>query len=160
MTTDSQRFSCRFRLENLEDTAALGARIARALVKGDAVALHGDLGAGKTALARTILLALGAQGPLPSASFTLVQGYETPRLLVHHYDLYRIEDESELDELGLDDALGQGAALIEWPERAGRRLPDEALNLSLTIVNGDVREAVLEGPLRWGSLFLDSAKDC
>ncbi len=153
MTTDSPRFIARLHLESLDDTAALGARIAAALVRGDVVALRGDLGAGKTALVRTILQALGISGPIPSPTFTLVQSYETPRLLVHHFDLYRIEDESELDELGFDDSLSEGAALIEWPDRAGSRLPDEALHLTLTLLSGEARLATLEGPVRWATII-------
>jgi len=103
-------------------TAALGARIATALRPGDVVALAGDLGAGKTALARAILRGLGVAGHVPSPTFTLVQSYETPGLTVHHFDLYRIEDKSELRELGLEEAKEDGAVLIEWPDR--RRASD------------------------------------
>jgi tRNA threonylcarbamoyladenosine biosynthesis protein TsaE len=151
--TESQQFTTSLRLENLDDTAALGARIAGALAPGDVVALHGDLGAGKTALARTILQALGVTGPMPSPTFTLVQSYETTRLLIHHYDLYRIEDESELEELGFEDSLNDGAALIEWPECAGAQLPSDALQLSLTIVEDEARLAEITGPERWAAVF-------
>ncbi len=84
---------------------------------------------------------------MPSPTFTLVQAYETPRLRVSHYDLYRLKRESELEELGLDEALDQGAALIEWPERAERRLPADAL---IAALDADTeRRVVLEGPARW-----------
>jgi len=159
MTTDSQRFTASLRLESLEETARLGARIAGGLAQGDVVALRGDLGAGKTALARTILQALGVTGSMPSPTFTLVQSYETPRLLVHHYDLYRIEDVRELEELGFEDSLSDGAALIEWPERAGAALPDDALHLTLTIAEGDVRQVAIAGPHRWAAVFHELAKD-
>jgi len=101
-----------------------GARIAAALAPGDVVALSGELGAGKTALARAILRSLGVGGHVPSPTFTLVQAYETPGLTLHHFDFYRIERASELSELGLDDALEGGAVLIEWPERGMARLSD------------------------------------
>ena len=153
MTTDSQRFAVTLRLENLDDTTRLGAQIAAALAVGDVVALTGDLGAGKTALCRTILIALGVTGPIPSPTFTLVQSYETPRLVVRHFDLYRIEDESELDELGFDDSLAEGAALIEWPERAGARLPDDALQFHLRLLEGEARAAEISGPARWQVVF-------
>jgi len=159
MNTESPRLSATLRLNGLEETARLGRRIAAALAPGDAVALRGDLGAGKTALARAILQSLGVTGPIASPTFTLVQTYETPRLFIRHYDLYRIEHESELEELGLDEALSEGAALIEWPERAGVRLPDDALNLSLTIIDAQSRLAALDGPARWASAFRDEPKD-
>lgn len=131
------------------DTDALGARIAASLRPGDAVALEGDLGAGKTTLARAILAALDLRETVPSPTFTLVQRYETQRLPVAHFDLYRIERESEMEELGLDEALSEGAALIEWPERAGARLPTDALHVQLAITGETSRRATLSGPERW-----------
>lgn len=137
-------------LPDLAATARLGAAIAGRLAVGDAVLLKGDLGSGKTTLARAILAALGVAENVPSPTFTLVQAYETPRLLVSHYDLYRLKRESELEELGLDEALDQGAALIEWPERAEGRLPADALTAALDADHE--RRAVLEGPARWKNL--------
>lgn len=151
MTTESQRFTASFPLRTLDETAALGRAIAAGLQPGDLVALQGDLGAGKTALARTILTALGITGPMPSPTFTLVQTYEAPRLIVRHYDLYRLEDPRELAELGLDEALEEGAALVEWPERAGDMLPDDTLFISLTITDAEHRLAEISGPARWAS---------
>ncbi|HEY8696968.1 MAG TPA: tRNA (adenosine(37)-N6)-threonylcarbamoyltransferase complex ATPase subunit type 1 TsaE [Rhizomicrobium sp.] len=134
-------------------TVALGARIAAGLAPGDAVALAGDLGAGKTTLARAILEALGVAETVPSPTFTLVQHYETPRLAVDHFDLYRIEQESELEQLGLDDALASGAALIEWPERAGAHLSPDALRIELEIAGEKSRRARISGPSRWAAAF-------
>ena len=114
-------------------TVALGARIARGLHAGDAVLLSGELGAGKTALARGILRARGVTEHVPSPTFTLVQSYETPGLTVRHFDLYRVENARELDELGLDEALDEGAILVEWPERAPARWPADALHIGLAI---------------------------
>ena len=134
-------------LPDLAATAALGAAIAARLAPGDAVLLRGDLGSGKTTLARAILAALGVTENVPSPTFTLVQAYDTPRLTVSHYDLYRLKRESELEELGLDEALDQGAALIEWPERAEGRLPADALTIHLQ-TDGE-RRAALDGSPRW-----------
>lgn len=116
-----------------------------ALRAGDAIALKGDLGAGKSTLARALIRALADDSGLevPSPTFTLVQSYET-RVPVHHFDLYRLAAPDELDELGLDDALSQGAALIEWPERAADRLPETALWLDLA-EQGEGRMARLSG---------------
>jgi len=154
MSTDSP-FPLRIELDGLGATMALGARIAAGLGRGDSVALTGDLGAGKTTLARAVLTALGVRETMPSPTFTLVQSYLTPRLQVRHYDLYRIEQEAELDELGLDEALEDGAVLIEWPERAGSRLPEDALTIRLTILDAASRRAEISGPPRWASLFQD-----
>lgn len=130
-------------------TDALGARIAKALRPGDAVLLSGPLGAGKTALARAILRALGISGHVPSPTFTLVQHYETPNLILRHFDLYRIENEADLLELGLEDALDDGAILVEWPERAQDYLPETALNIVLTPTGENSRVAHLSGNRRW-----------
>jgi len=148
MSKDSQRFERALPLPGLEATQALGARIAASLKVGDAVTLQGDLGAGKTTLARAILHALGVTEEVPSPTFTLVQYYETPKLNVRHYDLYRIERPAEVEELGLDEALDDGAALIEWPERALAWLPADRLHVSLSLENG-MRRALVSGPSRW-----------
>ena len=151
MRKDSQAFERQIELPDAAATTALGARIAAGLAPGDAVALEGDLGAGKTALARAILRALGVTEEVPSPTFTLVQQYDTERLSVRHYDLYRIANAAETGELGLDEALDDGAALIEWPERAGDRLPADALHVALTISGPVSRKAHLRGPAKWGA---------
>lgn len=107
---------------NLADddaTAALGARISRALRPGDVLLLEGDLGAGKTALARVIIRALMADPALdvPSPTFALVQPYEGNGHVVLHADLYRLASERDIDELGLFDRA-EAILLVEWPERA------------------------------------------
>jgi len=131
-------------------TAALGARIARGLMPGDAVLLKGELGAGKTTLARAILRALGVEGHVPSPTFTLVQAYQTPDVALFHYDLYRIESPREVVELGMDDALEDGVALVEWPERGfPARLARDALTVTLIQTNAAAREAQIAGPARW-----------
>jgi N-acetylmuramate 1-kinase len=122
-------------------TALFGEDIAAALRPGDVVALKGDLGAGKTTLARALVRALAGDPNLdvPSPTFTLVQAYEA-RLPVVHFDLYRIGSPAELDELGFTDAAADGVALVEWPEKAGDRLPADAIVVELTEL-GDGRLA-------------------
>lgn len=120
-------------LADAQATQQLGAALARWLAPGDVVALSGPLGAGKTTFARGVLVGLGLDGEAPSPSFSLVIAYDPPdvRLPLWHVDLYRIEESEELEELGLADARHDAALLIEWPERMGGGLWDDALRLSL-----------------------------
>jgi tRNA threonylcarbamoyl adenosine modification protein YjeE len=136
-------------LPDLDAVARLGAAIARHLAIGDAVLLRGDLGAGKTTLARAILLALGHEGETPSPTFTLLQSYDL-KVAVAHLDLYRLKRPEEIEELGLDDALASGAALIEWPEQAEDYLPADALNVALSAAPHRAR---LSGGGRWPGLI-------
>lgn len=131
-------------------TKAFGARLAAALRPGDVVGLSGPLGIGKTSLARAVLSALGHQGEVPSPSFAIVQPYETLDPPVWHVDLYRIEDVSELDELGLD-AAAEGVLLIEWPEKAGERAWPAMLRLSLDFADGGARRLTADVPPSWQS---------
>ena len=131
-------------------TEAFGARLAPLLRRGDIVALHGDLGAGKTTLARGILAGLGHEGEVPSPTFAIVQPYEDLSLPVWHVDLYRIEDPAELAGLALEEALEDGALLIEWPERLGASLWPEALRLVLTREGEGARALTAEVPAAWG----------
>jgi tRNA threonylcarbamoyladenosine biosynthesis protein TsaE len=156
MRMENKGFVGDFPLAGLPGTQALGARIAGGLRAGDAVALEGDLGAGKTTLARAILESLGVTEDVPSPTFTLVQQYETPKLAVRHYDFYRIEEPSELNELGLDEALDEGAVLIEWPEKAPNAIPPGALHIKLTITSDRSRNAHIEGPSRWSDVLKEA----
>jgi len=152
MADISETFRQARALPDLDATARLGEAIARGLRAGDTVALWGDLGAGKTTLARAILRALGVTEDVPSPTFTIVQSYDTSRLVVSHYDLYRLKNAREMRELGFDDALLDGAALVEWPERAPEALPPDALHVRLDMRDG-VRNARLTGPARWESVL-------
>ena len=120
------------RLDDPAATRALGARLAGLLRPGDVIALRGPLGAGKSELARGLIRTrAGAEIEVPSPSFTLVQDYVLPGLTIRHIDLYRIGDPAELSEIGLDAPQGDEAWLIEWPERAGKLLPDDRLDIAL-----------------------------
>lgn len=110
-------------------TARLAAAIAGIAQHGDVIALHGDLGTGKTVFARGFLRALGVKEDVPSPTFTLVQTYETSRGTVAHFDLYRIETEEDVYELGVEDAFSDAICLIEWPDRLGGLLPDARLDV-------------------------------
>ena len=124
-------------LADEEATAAVGAELAARAHQGDVITLSGPLGVGKTALARGFIAAKGHVGEVPSPSFAIVQPYEELEPPVWHVDLYRIEEPSEIDELGLDSAA-DAVLLVEWPERAGEGVWPEALRLSLEFgQNGD-----------------------
>lgn len=150
------------RLDDLAAMRRLGARLARLLAPGDTVLLRGDLGAGKTELARATIQARMGEGiEVPSPTFTLVQTYETPSLAIAHADLYRIERMTELAELGLDEALEHGAILVEWPERAEGQWPASRLEIVLTIDGaGPARVAQISGEGDWANRVgaLDEAK--
>ncbi|MBV2142064.1 tRNA (adenosine(37)-N6)-threonylcarbamoyltransferase complex ATPase subunit type 1 TsaE [Falsochrobactrum sp. TDYN1] len=127
-------------------TQRFGEDFSLALQKGDFVSLSGDLGAGKSSLARAIIRTIADDDGLevPSPTFTLVQSYEALRLPIAHADLYRISHGEELDELGLADFLEEGAVLAEWPERAEGFLPEAAFAVTLTH-EGAGRRIVVEG---------------
>ena len=138
-----------FRLDHEADTARLGAAIARELKAHEAVCLSGPLGAGKSTLARALIQALaGAGTEAPSPTFTLVQTYDAPAFPLAHFDLYRLERPEEALELGLDEALDEGAAVIEWPEKLGHHLPPNRLDVELHI-DGEARRARLTPHGAW-----------
>jgi tRNA threonylcarbamoyl adenosine modification protein YjeE len=121
------------------ETRRLANDIAVILKPGDTVCLSGDLGAGKSAFSRAVIRSLAGDPELevPSPTFTLVQTYGLDRFDLSHFDLYRLEEPEELEELGLDDLLVAGAALIEWPEKAGDLLPRSALWIRIGELPGD-----------------------
>lgn len=136
-------------LSNEAETSRLGVAISAQLRSGDAVCLTGPLGAGKSTLARALVRALTRPDEdVPSPTFTLVQFYEGPGLKVAHFDLYRLSDPDEAYEIGLDEALEDGAAIIEWPERLEGRLPSDRLDVEITI-DGDMRRARLTPHGAW-----------
>ncbi len=111
-------------LHSEADTVALGARLALQLNPGQVVYLHGDLGAGKTTLVRAILHALGHVGKVKSPTYTLVETYAVPLAQVHHFDLYRFQDDEEWEAAGFrDDFNAHSLCLVEWPEKAAALLP-------------------------------------
>ena len=118
-------------------TEALGAELANTLKPGDLVVLEGDLGAGKTALARAIIRRLAGDPALdvPSPTFALVQPYDTAKGLILHADLYRLGDPREVDELGLLDNA-DAIVLVEWAERSPEILAAATVTVSLEIPPG------------------------
>jgi tRNA threonylcarbamoyladenosine biosynthesis protein TsaE len=129
-------------------TARIGAALASVIRRCDVITLSGPLGVGKTALARGLIEALGHRGEVPSPSFSIVQPYEDLDPAVFHVDLYRIEDPSEIDELGLD-ASADAVLIVEWPERAGGNAWPQALGLSLELGGNGDRILTAHVPKSW-----------
>ncbi len=133
----------------LDAMQTFGERIAAKLRAGDVVALSGGLGTGKTTLARAILRALGHEGEVPSPTFTIVETYDETAVPVVHADFYRLEDPSEIEQIGLDDYRDGAALLAEWPDHAGgfSREPG-CLSIALEIA-GKGRRAIVEPGEAW-----------
>lgn len=136
-------------------TQRLGAAVAAALKAGEAVCLSGPLGAGKSTLARALIRALTTPDEdVPSPTFTLVQFYEGARLNIAHFDLYRLTSPDEAYEIGLDEALDDGAVVIEWPERLEGRFPPDRLDIEIAI-DGEARHAKLVAHGAWEGRVLE-----
>ena len=133
-----------------EETAAFAARLAARLGPGDTVLLSGEIGAGKSALARALIRArLGDPvAEVPSPTFTLVQTYRAPDVEIWHADLYRLGDADEVRELGLEAAFDTAICLVEWPDRLNGLTPPEALLIRMA-AGPDAHEVRLSGPSSW-----------
>lgn len=137
---------------DLPDLAAMehfGERIAANLRSGDVVALAGELGAGKTTLARAVLAALGHRGEVPSPTFTIVETYDTLDPPVIHADFYRLDHPREAEEIGLEDYRDGAALLAEWPECAGGFAQEPGCLSILLEKVGEGRRAIVEGGTAW-----------
>lgn len=129
-----------FVLNNVEEMRAWAQDFAGKLTAPCVVALHGDLGMGKSEIARSVIKTLrGADTVVPSPTFTIVQSYDG----ISHFDLYRIEDADELVEVGLEHAMQNDITLIEWPEIADAMLPADTIHVFIT-QHGDGRRVVIK----------------
>jgi tRNA threonylcarbamoyladenosine biosynthesis protein TsaE len=144
-----------FRLTGEAHAGRLGAALGKVLERGEAVCLTGPLGAGKSVVARGLIRALcPAEADVPSPTFTLVQTYDGPRFAIAHIDLYRLARADEAFELGLDDALKSGAAVIEWAERLGHHLPANRIDVDIAL-DGEARRARLTPHGAWEGRPID-----
>ena len=143
-------------LSSMKDTIQFGQLLAENVVAGDTVLLSGDIGAGKTALARSCIQArlseIGAMEDVPSPTYTLVQVYDLTTTQIWHADLYRLNSIDELYELGLDQAFEESICLIEWPNLLGSLRPEGALALQMDAIDDDRRRVLLEwSDCKWDS---------
>jgi len=139
------------------ETRAIGEALAAQLRPGDVLVLQGNLGAGKSELARGIARGLGVKGHVPSPSFTILQVYEDGRLPLYHFDWYRIGSPEELYELALDEYLyGEGVSVVEWPDMAREAVPETHLRINISITGETDRQISVE-PVG-GFHALDSTK--
>lgn len=159
-----EKNSVTIRLRDQAATARLARALSKELKAGDIVALHGDLGVGKTTFARALIFALTGDEEVPSPTFSLVQIYEPKNDLaaapIWHFDLYRLEQPAEALELGIEEAFDQGISLIEWPERLGGFMPKNHLQLELGFGdNQNERLATIRGGPSWGERLAQLVTD-
>lgn len=127
-----------FEVSSVEETWKLAERFAADLKPGDVVCLEGDLGAGKTTFTQGLAAAMGVSGRVTSPTFCIVREHVGGQRLLVHMDLYRLHDESDVESIGWEDYLSQGAVLaVEWPERAGSLVPADAKRVVFRHLDGD-----------------------
>lgn len=130
-----------------KQTQRLGFALGACLRAGDVVLLEGEMGAGKSVLTRAAARGMGVEGPVPSPTFTILNIHEGSSIKLYHFDLYRLEGEDALYEMGLDEFIParDGASLIEWPQMASEAMPESHLAINIRYaMDGEAREIALE----------------
>lgn len=122
----------RFETFSEEETFALGEKIGRAAKPGEVYTLIGDLGVGKTVFTQGVAKGLGITEPISSPTFTIVQVYEEGRMPFYHFDVYRIGDVEEMDEIGYEDYFyGEGISFVEWADLIEELIPDDRIKITI-----------------------------
>ncbi len=146
-------------IENEVAMERLGNMIAACLKGGEIIYLKGELGAGKTTLTRGLLRGLGYSGTVKSPTYTLVENYELSPVAVYHFDLYRLNDPEELEDMGIRDyCQGQAVCLFEWPERGTGVLPDADLMVAISHADS-ARDVTVSAGSASGNIMLGNLAD-
>ena len=130
-----------------KQTEKFAQMLASKITKGNTILLYGDMGAGKTTFTKYLLKAFGVQSAVTSPTFTIVNEYEQNGIKINHFDMYRLEDESDAQEIGLEEMLNSkdGINIVEWPQKASSFLPDRCIQISINILGETKREFLVEG---------------
>lgn len=130
---------------NTEETKELAKKIANQLCAGKVVLLYGTLGAGKTTFTKALIKELGFDGVVTSPTFSIYNVYQA-KMPVYHFDMYRIEDEGEATEIGIDEIFEDKNAIsiVEWPEKVEQMLPEDAMKIKIYIIDENTRKFVVE----------------
>lgn len=156
ITSDKNNFQKE--LPDLQTTEAFASNLAKSLVPGLIIYLHGDLGAGKTTLVRSMLFALGHTGAVKSPTYTLVESYQVNDLMINHFDLYRLTDPSELEYIGIRDYINQHAiGIFEWADKGIGYVPlaDIEITLQFTAIG---RKTILVAKTKIGQAVMQGLK--
>ncbi len=131
--------------KNEQETERVGALLGRLMVCSEVLLLSGEMGTGKSVLTRGLAAQLGIDGPVPSPTFTILLIHESSKINLYHFDLYRLENEDELYEMGLDEMIppDDGIAVIEWPQNCASAMPDKCFRVELEYVADAPDERVL-----------------
>lgn len=138
-------------VQNLAELKTFALKLSQIVTVGDVITLKGNLGAGKSEFARAFIKSvLGEDTVVPSPTFTILEQYQTPKFLISHFDLYRLESQEELVEIGFDEALCSGICLIEWPERLQDYPLENHLDIEIEVdVQSQARKFILTGDVNW-----------
>ena len=144
------------RVVDVTQLTELAALVARQAIVGDIIALHGDLGTGKTTFVRAALRGLGWTAEVPSPTFTLAQVYDIKGLRLWHFDLYRLDQPQQAVELGIEEAFADGVSFVEWPDRLADLLPPTRLDVVLSFVETpELRHITVRGDSAWAKRLAD-----